>query len=246
MWLRGDRAGAKQTARLAIDAGRDRHDPEPRAWVLTQASMIFWQEGDFDGADAGFDKTLEWMVEFPPALVGKGRVAMAKGDPKRAAEYFKRAWDQSPLVETAWLLGDARAASGDAKGAEEAYAKVRTEGRRVDPRTLSMFYSARNENTDEALRLAEEEYKVRKDIATEDARAWALYRAGRIADAKQSIEKARRLGTPDARLMYHEGAIKMAAGDKAGGRKLIEAAIALNPAFDWKGAEEAKKALAAK
>lgn len=245
-WLHGDVAGAKQTVRLAIDAGRDRKDPEPRAWVLTQAAMIFWHEGDFDGADAGFDVALHWLGEFPPALVGKGRVAMAKGESKRAAEYFQRAHTQSPLVETAWLLGDARAAAGDDKGAAEAYAKVRAEGRRTDPRTLSLFLSARGEDAELALSLADEEYKVRKDILTEDARAWALYRGGKIAEAKRSIERARRLGTPDARLMFHEGAIKIAAGDKAAGRRLVEKALATNAAFDARGVEEAKKLLEAK
>ena len=245
-WLHGDVAGAKQTVRLAIDAGRDRKDPEPRAWVLTQAAMIFWHEGDFDGADAGFDVALQWLGEFPPALVGKGRVAMAKGESKRAAEYFQRAHTQSPLVETAWLLGDARAAAGDDKGAAEAYAKVRAEGRRTDPRTLSLFLSARGEDAELALSLADEEYKVRKDILTEDARAWALYRGGKIAEAKRSIERARRLGTPDARLMFHEGAIKIAAGDKAAGRRLVEKALATNAAFDARGVEEAKKLLEAK
>ena len=51
-WLQGDTKGAKESARLAIDAGRDPRDPEPRAWMLVQAAMIFWHEGDYDGADA--------------------------------------------------------------------------------------------------------------------------------------------------------------------------------------------------
>lgn len=242
-WLHGDVASAKQTARLAIDAGRDRKDPEPRAWVLVQAAMIFWHQGDFDGADAGFDTALSWLGEFAPALVGKGRVAMAKGDPKKAAEWFKRAYAQSPLVETAWLLGDARAAAGDEAGAAEAWAKVRAEGRRTDPRTLSAFLSTRGEDPALALELADEEYATRKDVLTEDARAWALYRAGKLDEAKRSIARARRLGTPDARLVYHEGAIAIATGDKAKGKKLIEQALATNSAFDWKGALEAKKLL---
>ena len=94
-----------------------------------------------------------------------------------------------------------------------------------------------------ALELADEEYATRKDVLTEDARAWALYRAGKLDEAKRSIARARRLGTPDARLVYHEGAIAIATGDKAKGKKLIEQALATNSAFDWKGALEAKKLL---
>ncbi|MEP7126121.1 MAG: tetratricopeptide repeat protein, partial [Byssovorax sp.] len=41
-WLRGDVKAAKESARLAIDAGRDPREPEPRCWALVQAAMIFW------------------------------------------------------------------------------------------------------------------------------------------------------------------------------------------------------------
>jgi tetratricopeptide (TPR) repeat protein len=245
-WLRGDTKNAKATVRAALDAGRDaKRDPEPGAWVLVQAAMIFWNEGDVDGAEAGFDKALERVGDYAPALVGKGRVAMARGQAARAAELFGRAYASSPLVETAWLLGDARAAAGDAKGAEQAYAQVERDGRRVDPRTLSLFFSTKNKDANEALRLAREEYASRKDIYTEDALAWALYRAGDIAGAKASITRARRLGTPDPRLVYHEGAIRIAAGDTKAGRTLVAKAIAMNPAFDATSVNEARALTAA-
>ncbi len=246
-WLRGDVASAKETVRRALDSGRaGKSDPEPGAWVFVQAAMMFWSEGDFDGADAGFDKALDRIAGYAPANVGKGRVAMAKGDAKRAAELFERAWKVSPLVETAWLLGDAREAAGDATGAKEAHALVEREGRRTDPRTLSLFLSARNrgltENED-ALTLARAEYQSRKDIVTEDAIAWACYRTGKLVEAKAMITRARRLGTPDARLLFHEGAIRLAAGETKQGTDLIKAALKRNPAFDAAGVREAKALL---
>jgi len=246
-WLRGDVVSAREAVRRALDSGRaGKTDPEPGAWVLVQAATMFWHEGDYEGADAGFDKALERISDYAPANVGKGRVAMAKGDARRAAELFERAWKVSPLVETAWLLGDAREAAGDAKGAAEAYADVQREGRRTDPRTLSLFLSTKAKSAadvEEALKLAREEYEVRKDIVTEEALAWALYRTGHIAEAKASITKARRLGTPDARLMFHEGAIRIASGETAKGKKLVADALKKNPAFDVAGAREAKAML---
>jgi tetratricopeptide (TPR) repeat protein len=243
-WLHGDRERAKSTVRLALDAGRDTtRDPEPRAWVLVQAAMIFWHEGDYEGAEAGFDKALEAASDFAPANVGKGRVAMTRGDARRAAELFQRAFTASPLVETAWLLGDAREASGDAKGAAEAFAYVEREGRRSDPRTLSLYWAAKNKEVGEALRLAEEEYAVRKDVVTEDAVAWALYRNGRTAEAKERITRARRLRTPDARLLYHEGAIRAASGETEKGRTMVAEALKMNGAFCSTEAPEAKALL---
>jgi tetratricopeptide (TPR) repeat protein len=246
-WLRGDVVSARETVRRALDSGRaGKSDPEPGAWVFVQAASIFWHEGDFEGADAGFDKALDRIADYAPANVGKGRVAMARGDHRRAAELFDRAWKVSPLVETAWLLGDAREAMGDARGATEAYALVEREGHRTDPRTLSLFLSTKGRSAaeaEEALKLAREEYEVRKDLTSEDALAWAYYRTGRIAEAKASIVKARRLGTPDARLMFHEGAIRIAAGETKQGKKLIADALKRNPAFDATGVKEAKALL---
>jgi tetratricopeptide (TPR) repeat protein len=214
-WMRGDTASAKLTVRAALDAGRDvKRDPEPGAWVLVQAAMIFWHEGDYEGAEAGFDKALERIGDYAPANVGKGRVAMARGQHARAAELFARAYGESPLVETAWLLGDAREAAGDAKGAAEAFARVEKDGKKNDPRTLSLFWSTKGTHVDEALKLAEEELAVRKDVYTEDAVAWALFRAGRLPEAKEHIARARRLGTPDARLGEHERAIRVALGER--------------------------------
>ncbi len=245
-WLAGDEKMAVEYARLAMDSGRDPKDPEPRAWEVVQAALIFWHKGDLEGADAGFVRALDLLSEYPPALVGRGKVALARGDGKRAAELFKRAYDQSPLPETAWLLGDARAAAGDQAGADEAWARLVKDGRRGDPRTLALFYATKGQDAQEALALATEEMKARGDVYTEDTYAWALYRAGKTDDAKKVIDHARRLGTKDARLVYHQGAIHIAAGDVAGGRKLVAAALATNAAFDPDGAAEARKLLEAK
>jgi Flp pilus assembly protein TadD len=94
------------------------------------------------------------------------------------------------------------------------------------------------------VRLAQDEMKVRPDIYTHEALAWALYRAGRIAEARAAAETSIALGTKDARLLYHAGAIRIAAGDRAGGEKLVREARALNPRFDATGAEEAARLVA--
>jgi tetratricopeptide (TPR) repeat protein len=238
-WLQGDTRAAKDIARHAMDAGGDSRDTEPLAWVLVQAGMIFWHEGDYEGADAGFDRALAAFAEFPPALVGKGRVAMAHGDAKRAAELFGRAYAVSPLAETAWLLGDARTAAGDTDGAKDAYGRVLDVGRKTDGRTLALFLATKDTDPARALHLAEAELRVRGDLYTDDTLAWALYRNGRFHEAEKAITRATGLGTRDARLLYHEGAIRIAVGATARGEKLVRRALELNPHFDATGAAEA-------
>ena len=242
-WLRGDIEGAKDAVRLAMGAGVDTRDLEPHAWVVVQAATIFWNQNDLEGAEAGFARALSEVPDYPPALVGRARLLLARGDAKTAAVLLARANDKSPLVSTLWLLGDARAAAGDAAGANEAWALVEKRGLTGDPRTLADFLATKDRSPELALKLAAEEREVRDDLWTEDVYAWALYRAGRFAEARAASDKALVLGTPDPRLLYRAGAIRLAQGVKDKGRALIARALALNPRFDETGALEAKKLL---
>jgi tetratricopeptide (TPR) repeat protein len=243
-WLRGDEAGAVKAVRLAIDAGLDPSDPEPLAWVLVQAAELFFQRGDYAGADAGFEQALEVVADYPPALVGRGRVLLARADPRGASRLLRRAYEESPLVETGSLLSQALALAGDRAGADAAYAAAEREGLRGDRRSLSVMDSTLGRHPERALELARKERETRGDIYTDDALAWALYRTGQFEAALESIERARRLGTRDARLLFHHGAILVGMGRAAAGRTLIEQALAQNPKFEPEAALEAKRLLA--
>jgi tetratricopeptide (TPR) repeat protein len=243
-WLKGDRRSAKIFIKDAL-VGRDARDPEPAAWTFVEAAMIFWHQADYDGADAVFAEALKWVPDYPSALVGRGRCAIAKEEPRQAVDYLEKAYRIHPLPETAWLLGDARAILGNAAGAGQAYDLVVRQGRRGDKLTLALFYATKNRDHQEALRLIEEERAARGGIYVDDTYAWVLYRAGRLAEARRASDRAIRLGTQDARLLYHAGAIRIAAGDAAGGHQLVQQALALNRHFDWTGATEARQLLQA-
>lgn len=171
---------------------------------------------------------------------------MARSEWARAAESFRRSYEARPTVEAAWLLGDAREAGGDSKGAEEAYALVARHAA-TDPRTYSLFLTARKDRTkeqySEAVRLASEVHVKQFDVYTEDALAWALYRAGMLEPAKTAMGRARRFHTPDARILFHEGAIRIAGGDVKRGKEVLAEALTMNRAFDWRGAKEALELL---
>jgi tetratricopeptide (TPR) repeat protein len=243
-WIHGRSSDAKRLALLAIDAGRDGQDVEPYAWQLVQTATFFWHEGDYEGAEAGHDRALAVFPDYPPALVGKARAALSRGDAARAAPLLARAAEQSPLVETSWLRLEVEEALGHADAARAAREKLERDGKQTDHRTLSQFWSTRGERPDEALALAEDEMKIRPGIYTRDALAWALYRKGRFVEAKAASDDATKYGTKDARLLYHAGAIRIALGEQPAGRALVEEALAKNPAFDRSGAREARALLA--
>ncbi len=240
-WLHADLPAAKETVRVAIDAGGDGKDKEPQAWVVVQAAMMFWSEGDAEGAEAGFDHALASLPGFPPALVGKARVLIGRGDGKAAVPLLEQAYKTIPLIETGWLLGDARQLAGDEAGAQQVWAEIEKRGRVADPRTLALFLATKDLQHDQALQLAEAERKVRDDQYTEDTVAFALYRVGRLDEALAASEKATKLGTRDARLWFHQGAIRLAKGETVRGRELLSRALKLNPHFDRSGEAEARK-----
>ncbi len=242
-WLKGDTRSAKLFIRDAL-MDRNDADPEAAAWTFVEAGMMYWQQGDYAGADAIFSEALRWVPSYPAALVGRGRVALAKGDAKAAIDDFANAQRLHPLVETTWLLGDAYMLAHDTEKSKSAYAEAERLGRRGDKFTLAMFLASKNRDAEQAVRLLEAERSTRGGIYVDDAYAWALYRVGRFDEASKASAQAMRLGTRDARLLFHAGAIAMAKGEPAQGRKLINDALALNPGFDMSGAEEARALLA--
>ena len=244
-WLRGDRAGAKRVYEQALQVARQAPDPELYAWMLVQAAHVFWYEGDAAGADAGFRLALERLADYAPALVGRARIALSEQRFAEAVELLERACKRSPSVESAWLLGNARSLAGDERGAAVAFQRAVAAGRH-DPGTLALFYASTRRNLDEAVRLARRAHDERPNAHGKDVLAWTLYRSGKIAEALDVSEQALRWGTPDPRLLFHAGAIRMAAGDpanKAAGRQLVRRALALNAAFDPFEALEAQRLL---
>jgi tetratricopeptide (TPR) repeat protein len=231
-WLQGDREAAKRIYEKAVAAGREQKDREPRAWMIVQAAWLFWHEGDYAGAAAGFELALHTLPDYPPALEGRGRVALALADYAGAIGWLSRALSAHPLIETAWWLGDAYQLAGNAPAARRLYERVTRDGARLDPRTLAQFYATKAREPREALRLARAAYAERQDIYSSDVLAFALYRNAALAEALPLARRAIALGTPDARLLFHAGLIEAAGGDKAQGRALMQRALALNPRFD--------------
>ncbi len=243
-WLHGQVPAALELMRLAIDAGGDPDAKDARAWALTQAALMFWHQGDYEGADAGFDMALAVRPGHAPALVGRARVALARADHRSASELLARALELQPEIETARLLAEVRSALGDTAGEAAMNAQAERLGR-SDRRGLSLFYSARRLNPERAIELAGEELTVRGDIYSEDALAWALHASGRHEQAELHMARALRHGTPDARLLYHAGAIAIGAGRPEHGRALLRRALALNPHFGLDEATDARRLLGA-
>src|SRR4029079_19350108 len=80
-------------------------------------------------------------------------------------------------------------------------------------RAWSLFLLDHNLRVTEVLTNVQKELETRKDIYGYDLLAWALPTEHRGVDARAAMTQARRLGTRDAMLFYHEGVIDRALGD---------------------------------
>jgi tetratricopeptide (TPR) repeat protein len=248
--LTGDRRGAIEALELALSTA-DPGDAEQRAWILTYLGHEHWALGELSEADARYEAALAVFPDYHLALPGLARVRAAEGASAEAVRLYERALAVAPLPTTAGALGDLYATIGDPRRASTTYdfamymGRVATVRGQTLGRDLALFLVDHERDPDEALRLATIDAARRRDIYTDDALGWVLYKRGRSADAKRALGRALRLGTEDAGLEFHAGMIAAALGHPRSAARHLHAALALNPHFDVRHATLARTTLAA-
>jgi tetratricopeptide (TPR) repeat protein len=246
--LHGDSKGAVEAMRMAVGAASPK-DPEGVAWCRVHLGDSLAREGKSAESEREYDHALFVFPDYHVALAAKARARLAAGDTGAAEAFYRRAVERVPLPDYAAALGDLYTKLGRAEDAKRQYELVEfveRGGAQGDTytRQLAMFWADHDAKLDEALAVARSERAARKDIYTSDLLAWCLYKKGRHAEAKAAMDEALRLGTRDARLLFHAGMIADALGDRAAGAKYLRQALAINPSFDVLQAEAAKRVLA--
>jgi tetratricopeptide (TPR) repeat protein len=210
--LQGHLDAAIATMRMAAEA-TGAQDPESLAWHDAQIGNLLLQTGDVDGAAREFARAEHVFPGHPFAAAGEARVAAARGQVEDALAMYNALMRTAPTSEIAVAAADLLSEKGDTAGAESMYARAEaiereawlTEARLTT--NLARMLAERGIRINEAVRLAEEAARDRKDIFTMDALAWAYFRANRLADAEQASRQARRTGTADRRILAHADAI---------------------------------------
>ena len=218
---------------------------EPVAWSQWQTGETYFAAGDYERAERHFREALTTEPNNRAALAALARARFARGDSNEAISLYERVVKAAPHPEFTAPLGDLYKLAGRDRDAAAQYEMVEEAGRESDHdnRTLAVFYADHDLKAEEAYARARREYEKRQDIYTADALAWAASKAGRHDEAREKIKEALRLGTRDARLLYHAGMIALAAGDTEGGRAQLRRALELSPGFDPLQSRLARKAL---
>ncbi|MGH2380956.1 MAG: tetratricopeptide repeat protein [Candidatus Limnocylindria bacterium] len=214
-------------ARAALEAGF----PDEIAFYHVQLGDLQRASGDLTGADASYAAALDALPKHAPASAGLARVREAQGRRDEAIALLEEAVASLPQPELVATLGDLYALRGDAALAEELYALVEAIAglaaeESVYDRAYVLFAADHERDPDGAVRRAEAELALRRDVYGHDALAWALFAAGRLEEAADAAAQATRLGTADPRIAYHAGMIAAAMGRDAEAAELLATAVA--------------------
>ena len=210
--LQGDVDGALAAMQRAAKATAP-NDPEAQAWYAAQTGELHLKLHKLDDADREFRRAVFLFPTYPLAMIGQGKVRVARGDRDGALAIYLEQLKRTPTLDLAARIGDLYAARGDAAQSEHYYqlaedlagpGMVQTEA------NLALYLADHDRKTSDAVTIAEAVAAKRHDIFTEDALAWAYYKAGRVKDAYAASQLALRTGTRDEALLARADRIRAA------------------------------------
>jgi len=235
--IRGDTTAAREIMRDAAEAADERRDlpREQAAWFHLRLADLYLRQGRERGAERELRDGLAINPADHRLLAAMARLAAVRQDWREAIRYGDSAIAITLDPATLGLVSDAHAALGDtAKAAEYVAAMEVAVGQEPGAyhRAWSLFLLDHGRRVPEVLAAAQAELAGRRDIHGYDLVAWALYKSGRAAEAREPMRLAMAQGTQDAMLHYHAGMIALASGDPVAARDHLERALAIAPAFD--------------
>ncbi len=210
--LQGNVTGALEAMRLAVDA-TSAADREAVAWHRSQVGELLLQLGRVDEARREFALASEAFPGHPFAVAGAALVLEASGDLNGAVTLLGDLARRAPSPDVFARIGHLLERLGKDEEAEEAFdlAEVAWRSDAPEPKNLARLLADRGRNVDEAVRIAERASSDRDDIFTNDALAWAYYRAGRIDEARQAMSRALRTGSRDRDIRAHAAILQVKA-----------------------------------
>lgn len=214
--LQGNLVGAIEAMKLATDATPP-DDPEALAWHHAQVGDLYLRLGKLHEAETAYIAASHAFPGHPFAMMGYARLLAARGEQSSALALLQELAKTAPTPDLAARTGDLLDQLGRHDEAERQYALAEA-GWRVDapePKNLARFLADHDRKIPEAVAIAEKAAAQRRDIFTEDALAWAYFKAGRVSAAREAMAQALRTGTKDAEIRAHAKAIEAAAGQAA-------------------------------
>ncbi len=213
-FLFNDVPGAVEIMKKAIESGSS--SPENIAWCMVDLGNIYFKTGRYEEAAAQFTTALRTFRGYHPAYAGLAKTQAESGDLKAAIDNYKRAQQITPLPDYAAALYDLYKKTGQPALAQQqmdlldAIDRVSRATGETANRNLVFAFADHDVKLDRALQLARGELDFRRDIYSYDALAWALYKNHQYAEAREYMDKALALKTPEPLFRQHADAIAQA------------------------------------
>jgi len=210
--LFGDLDGALDLMRSAL-IRTSPYEVEDRAWLLTHIAHLQRLAGDPEEAARTASHALVLFPGYHYALAQRAEDAADLELWDEAIELRRRHVEAAPHPENYFYLARDLARDGREEEAQttfrrfESLARAEMDGNDNANRELVLYYADHAARPAEALRIAAREIERRGDVYTRDTYAWALYRNGKIDEAREEAAKILALGTRDPRILEHAGAI---------------------------------------
>jgi tetratricopeptide (TPR) repeat protein len=245
--LRGDVELARRMLYEALLHARGRTDlpREQVAWFFLRVGDIELRSGRLDDAERALRAGLELEPGDHRLLAALARVEALRGRWPKVVELGERIGDRADIATLA-LIGDAHRELSNPTAAARYHDEAEAAGREnPEPynRQWTLFQLDHDRNLSLTLELLQEEIEGRRDVYGYDQLAWALYKQGRFAEARQAMAMAMRLGTEDAVLHYHAGMIELGLGNVERASDQLRRAIAINRYFHHRDARVALQVL---
>jgi tetratricopeptide (TPR) repeat protein len=227
--LRGDVRRAIAVLRRGADAatGGD------RTHVLTLLADLMRKQGRLAAAADLLADVRRQDPAYLPALISRGRLAVAQGRMHRAARLWERVVARADHPEHRVELGETYAAMGRGRLAREQYRFLVHYATDLDSVALGReldvaLFMADHADPGVGLAAARAEWRSRQGVPAADALAWTLHQTGHLHAALRYARIATRLGTPDAHFWMHRGLIESSLGLTAAARTHLRYALRLD------------------
>ena len=208
--LKGHVRGALEAMQMAVQS-TTAHDPEAQAWYVAHVGELYLRMGNLDDAEREFARADYIFPNYPYARIGQGKVLALRGDRAAALAVFSEQFARMPSLDLAARIGDLHAEGGNRAEAERFYQlgeDLAGPGLAQTEASLALFLAERDRKVPEAVKIAEIVARTRHDIFTEDALAWAYYKAGRLDEAAAASKRALRTGTRDEKMLARAAVIQ--------------------------------------
>ena len=236
-WKLGDTAGADQLYAEAEDeltAKEMRH----YAWIELQQGVLDLRQGRYADAQAHYDRADRGYSGYWLVADHQAELSGAQGLFAEAAALYERVIARVAKPELQQALGELYDTMGEKDRAEACYEKSlnayldsAAQGDIHFYHHLVDFYADVRRDGGEAVKWARKDIELRRNFSTLAALAWALYRAGEFAEARETMAEALASGASDAHLFYQAAMIHQAFSVNGEAERYLRLAAEINPNY---------------